>query len=999
MQISKRTTRWLIAVPAAVAFYALVGFLIVPWIAKSQAQKILSETLGRQVSIGGLSLNPFSFRVEIRNFVIREADGKGNFVAWKSLVANFDPSRSLTGEWVLGELKLDGFQAELLRDKEGKLNFADILARLDKKPAATTPENHTPAKPGRPVRIGHLEVNEAKVAFADAANKSHFSTVFAPLSFRIDNLVTLGESSAGHFEAVTAEGEHYTWNGTLSLDPLASKGSVSVDNFRLGKHYPYAERWLRLEAPSGLISLKFDYEAQLAKDGPQLKLKGGEFSLQNLKLTEKGAGAAFLELAKLGVKGLEAEYPKPAARIQTVELDGMQLAVRREADGSINLLKLLENTESSPAVAGPAAPAALPSLHLASFQLSHASIVVRDLSTPRPAELGLGNLKLSLKDLSLAKGQHMPLDLSFDWNAGGKVSVQGDVVVLPELAASLQSRMESFDLSPLSPYVEQFTGLHLVGARLSENSSASLSQEGEQLKASAKGDIQMEQVRIATARDAQALAGLDQLKVAGFEAAYGSEIALAIDKLTLTHPFAKLTLLPGNKIDLLEALHLPATPATAKTQEKTQAAAPKVRLNTLEIADAELRLTDASIKPAASFSVSRFGGSVTGISLSNTADLQLKLSGLVGKAGKLSLEGHVQPFAESRLADVRLELEEIDLLAFSPYAGKFAGYTIADGHLSFSTKSLLQGSKLQLSNLVNIQDFNFGEATHSPDAVKLPVRLGVSLLKDANGKIELDIPVEGSLEDPQFRIGKAVWHVIGNIFTKAASSPFSLLGSMFGGGGEELSFQQFAAGSQELTLKAREKLDTLGKALNNRPALKLEITPHFSAVEDGRALRLAKLETLIQESIARHRSEKAKANTPALSPEQERHLALSELFAKQLPKASEQAAATTENSGTKPGLLKKAVRFLRFWDRKPAAAKTSSPSPAPNKPVTGPSDAEMEAKLCDAQTLPEQALVELAQARAKIVRDRLAGYDRVAEERLSILPASEKNTRVELTLK
>src|SRR5690606_25981592 len=149
-------------------------------------------------------------------------------------------------------------------------------------------------------------------------------------------------------------------------------------------------------------------------------------------------------------------------------------------------------------------------------------------------------------------------------------------------------------------------------------------------------------------------------------------------------------------------------------------------------------------------------------------------------------------------------------------------------------------------NLIVLDQFFLGEKTNSPDATKLPVGLALALLRDMNGKISLPVPVKGSLDDPEFKIGRVVVQVVVNILTKAATSPFSLLGAAFGGGGDELGWQDFPAGVATLDEAGLKKLETVAKALNARPALSLDIVGVFDPVADREALRLAKLEQQVR---------------------------------------------------------------------------------------------------------------------------------------------------------
>lgn len=62
----------------------------------------------------------------------------------------------------------------------------------------------------------------------------------------------------------------------------------------------------------------------------------------------------------------------------------------------------------------------------------------------------------------------------------------------------------------------------------------------------------------------------------------------------------------------------------------------------------------------------------------------------------------------------------------------------------------VDGGKLQADNQVFLDQLTFGERVESPEATKPPVLLAVSLLKNARGEIDVNLPISGSLDDPQF---------------------------------------------------------------------------------------------------------------------------------------------------------------------------------------------------------------------------------------------------------
>jgi len=135
-----------------------------------------------------------------------------------------------------------------------------------------------------------------------------------------------------------------------------------------------------------------------------------------------------------------------------------------------------------------------------------------------------------------------------------------------------------------------------------------------------------------------------------------------------------------------------------------------------------------------------------------------------------------------------------------------------------------------------LDQFTFGDKVDSPDAVKLPVRLAVSLLKDRHGVIDVDLPIAGSLDDPNFKIGRAILKVLGNLVVKAVTAPFSLLASAFGGG-DELSRVDFPAGAATLDATAQKRLATLGKILRERPGISFEIEGGADPQRDREGLR------------------------------------------------------------------------------------------------------------------------------------------------------------------
>jgi hypothetical protein len=248
----------------------------------------------------------------------------------------------------------------------------------------------------------------------------------------------------------------------------------------------------------------------------------------------------------------------------------------------------------------------------------------------------------------------------------------------------------------------------------------------------------------------------------------------------------------------------------------------------------------------------------------------------------------------------------------------------------------------------------------------LPVLLAVSLLKDRNGVIDIDLPISGSLDDPQFSVGGIVLRLVTNIITRAVTAPFALLGSVFGGGGgssgEELSYIEFDNGRASLSQTAQSKIETLAKAMNNRPALRLELS--------GRADPSTDLEGLKRASIDR----KVKAQK------------LKELSGKgQAPKSVDEVQI---ESSEYPQYLREAYRQESFPKPRNAIGLVR------DLPVI-----EMEKLMMQHATAGDEDLRQLANQRAQTVRDALVSTGQVSADRLSVVAGKPLTAEEKANLK
>ncbi len=276
--------------------------------------------------------------------------------------------------------------------------------------------------------------------------------------------------------------------------------------------------------------------------------------------------------------------------------------------------------------------------------------------------------------------------------------------------------------------------------------------------------------------------------ISGMDASLNPQ-AISIKQISVNNARVHVIIETNQTINLLLALHPAATGETEKTNAvalvKKPAAAgtnqvpamtlPQISISEIVITNTQIKFTDRSLTPNVNLAVDQAGGTISGISTSKLQHGDVDLHALVDGVGPAQITGHINPFSGTETNELKIFLTNMDLLPTSPYSGKYAGYRIARGNLSLDLDYHLVGRNLKSQNIITVNQFNFGEKVNSPDATKLPVRLGVAILKDREGKIVLNVPVEGSLDDPKFLIHKVVMRALVDILTKVATSPFSLL--------------------------------------------------------------------------------------------------------------------------------------------------------------------------------------------------------------------------------
>ncbi len=1039
--------KWWRRLVVVVVLYTVAGFFLLPALIKWQMVKQLPRFTHRAARVDSVRLNPYALSFGIRGLALTEPDGS-TFASFSNFYINFEACSSLFHwTWTFKEIQLGSPYGYVSILTNGQFNFANLLTNAPPTNAPTQPARRLPA-----ALVESLVITNGVVAIADFYRNQPFETKFEPIEVRLTNFTTRPRTKSPYaFTASTGEGEYFRWRGSVHAFPPTSAGSFELGGIDLKKYGTYDREFTQLDVRDGKMTVAATYFFAIETNGLELSITNASVLVTNLQVFAPDGTNALISISSVSVQGAEADLQKRSAKVQSVETIGGSILARRFRDGALELLQLaLPPTNrphtilnpppaTNPAPAGATAPAVPWSVVIENIVVQDYAARVEDEQPPRPATLIADQIALTVKGLSLASNAPINIEFSTRVNSNGFVKVGAQGTVLP-VALNTELDISTIDLKPFQPYVEQQqVKVSFNSGNFSTKGRASVALgESNQLAAKFAGDVVLNDVVVIDQIAFQDFIGWKQVAVRGIDFVL-SPMSVKVHELACDSLATSVVMGTNQQLMALAVLP-PAFLSTNKTKAATPAASPApgpnqsllpfpVQLDLLALTNMSIHLRDLSVEPNCRFDVQQFSGTVRGLSsaLNTVADVDIR--GRVNESAPFSVVGKVNPLVRDLLVDLVITNKNTELTAFTPYMEKFGGYELKKGKFTVGLRSDVKQQALDAQVVVFIDQLTLGAASKSPDATKLPVKLGVALLKDRNGRIEFDVPIKGRIDDPKFKVGPIIGQVVLNLLTKAATSPFALLGALVGGG-EELSFVEFVPGQSMIAGAETNKIDKLGQALYERPALNLEITGAADPAMDAAAVAWLKLERELK--TARMTELAGKDNAPAsaeavkLEPRDYERLLKAQykkVFNRDrpLPVVATNASGTATNvvapAAARPQPRKGAeVQIAREAIAKQPAKETNAVVAAinprvPTRPASLPAldaddelRAQMEAELHTHFAATAEDLRALMNERAQNVQRALLQTEKVAADRLFILAppaveaASKGQSRVNLSL-
>jgi hypothetical protein len=936
-----------------VGLYALAGFVLAPRILRSALMQDIPKTVGLTPTIGEIRVNPFLLELEIKNLSLAAPSGE-KMIGFGRLFVDFELSSVWHLAYSFADVDIDAPFVNAIVAHDGTLN----LLQLSPKTSAPKPTQKKSPLPA--IRIGSFKVSKGLVTYEDHSRPSEFTARLDPINFALVDFTTGAEGGRFTFTGSSALGERVEWHGHLSVQPIESDGEFQIDGLHAHTIWEYLEDRLNFVVNTGTVDLNATYKFSL-QDAVDLKATVSRIAVNDLAVRPKESDIDWITVPSLLLSGTTVDLSKRQAHADSLSLTGAKLVTWLEPDGSLNLLKLMRSAPAQPAPTAAAAPPVSAStaagsspasatppwkFDLREFAVREANISAEDRSTSPAAKVLLAPLSLKVDGVSLDLARPVNVTLDTRVDGDGSLHVSGDVVPAP-LAADVSLKLEGVDLKAVQPYIAQRTSMTLLSGRLSGDAKVRYGAKKPALDLA--GNISVSGLHTVDNALHDDFINWDRVDVSGITFQHDPD-RLDIQQVTARKLYARVIIEPDTSLNVKRVLSgpgatvvAPAPPrgppvvATAPTPTPTPAA-PRAKpapgkavsgkvaagpapaaapapmpmaIKKIVLHAGQANFADLTVQPNFSAGIQSIEGTVVGLSSKANSRAKVDIHGAVDKFSPADITGEVNFLSAALYTDLNLNFRNMELSIFNPYSGKFAGYNITKGKLTTEMHYKVEDRKLDAHHHITIDQLEFGAETESKDAVSLPVKLAVALLKDRNGVINLDIPVSGTLDDPTFRLAPIIWKVVVHTLEKAVTAPFALLGALFGGG-PDLQYIDFQPGSAALDT-AMDKVRTVVKALNERPQLKIEVPIAWISELDRPALAQARLLAQIRETRAGKGSGKtppaAAPDFDQLDPSAKVEL-LTQLYAKNVGGEPKYPPEVT-NLKTKPELAAAKADFLK----------------------------------------------------------------------------------------
>jgi len=765
----------------------------------------------------------------------------------------------------VSKIGLDSLNIKAKRDENGEIDWLEYIKvegseDTDEREDIKSESNVT--LPPWNLLVDNVSLEKIALEFQDNAVKPAVQSKLNEFNFYAQEVTLVGEKP-------------FTYQLNMLLNDVAkcsSKGSVihsvldiqtdsECSGFDIAYYRPYID-----QVASSQLKM-FDLKLQDAVAGFNAKVEVKEIqkeivinvydanlSLSELELRKRSTEEKLVNFSSFNVDGVRVNTSEKSVDIAKVSLHGLDIKTARLENRRLNIQDLVavkvkkivkkvskksDSTDEKPY-----------SITLKHFALDAAQVSFNDKALTPHVKSKIDRIFLNAYDIDVKKNSWLKYRLYMRVNSKGIITSNGNLRHTP-LKQKGTLEVKNLSLTELTPYLQEKVFVKVDDGRLSLKTKIEYSISSKKPDLRVTGSLNINEVFINDSRDSSAVISFNELRLKSFTLET-SPNRLYIDEIDV-NAFYVNALIDEQKQMNLATLMKPTDEKSTSEEEvvvvedenATAEVAFPVKILKMNVALGSANFADMSLPIKFKTNIHDLNGVIYSISNVPGETTYVNIDGEIDKYGSTKLKGSVNSANPKEYTDLEFNFKNLDLHSLSGYSANFAGHEIDSGKLFLDLGYDIKNSELIGSNNLMIKKIELGREVEDENITSLPLGFVIALLEDDEGIIEIDMPVEGNLDEPDFKYGTLVMNTLGNLILKAVTSPFTFLGSMMGLDGEALEYAEFEVGSAVILPPEREKLDQIAKMMTKRPKIKLALSPTYDELSDKRALQTGMLINLI----------------------------------------------------------------------------------------------------------------------------------------------------------
>lgn len=764
-----------------IILYSFIGFIILPYFIQFYIPTIVEKTIHSESYVDSVHINPFTFKIKVSNLIIKDQKKK-NLLFFETLKINIDPLKLFLKEVDFSKIAIDNLKLAVDINKNKVINFQYILDSFNKD-SNTTNTKTTEEKSDLLIKIGNLYLSNINFVFEDYSKEIPFIVQTKPISlFSTDIQLKPNHTNKINLVINTHNTGKLTLQSNIIVEPLNIDGNIALSQIAVNKIFNYVKPPnIDFTIDSQPIDISLDYHYKKVNQKQNITLENINLQLPQFLFTQNPF--------------------------------------------SIELQKLLHTTNK----------VELEVSDMLKYSVTNANSKIQDIlffDTTKNSSLHFTDFSNSIENISHNKQQNINITQSLHTPQNG--TIQADIQAIQEpLSLDIKIDTQKIALKPYQAYIKEFANLDIKSALLSNNGKIKITNENNQTDINLQTNLSIKDINIFNSANNQQLFKVSTLKVSGMNYKNNN---LFIKNINIEKPFIKFSINDNNTTNFSNLLPVnPKKKEVPKPKKDTQKFV--YNIDTISIKNGNSLFEDKSVSPAFVSKDSKIIGDIKNISSNKNKQTVITHRSIIDNYAPLLINTNMILTNPTEALKTTVKVNNINLPSLSSYSGKFIGQKIANGKLNLSLECAVQKSQLQSKNNIRIKDIELGEKVESKDAINAPIGLAIALLEDSDGYIDLDIPIDGDLKNPNFHLSDVILDVITNTIVGIVSAPFKFLALLIGFDGDDISNVEFNYGSYEILITQKEKLDKILSAFTKRPNLKLKIKPSYVENEDNKVLQ------------------------------------------------------------------------------------------------------------------------------------------------------------------